>query len=230
MQRLPTPVLAALLAGLAPALAREAPAPAPAMPTPQGAARKDRPAASTARPQPAGAPVPSPADLQPIQHARNAGVGACLAAVGEASLATVDAPHKAHSTWVTAAPDAHVFQSIVGLGYRSKAAPHAASVISATPTPGRGCDTTTVQIYPTARPCPQLRAALLKDGSLTDELSGMPLVRSASGFQHLLLPGPANSCVIVAVGLGVSAPPAPAPQATPPQPAAGIPAPAPRSR
>ena len=164
------------------------------------------PAPAAAKATPVTVPVPAPADLQPVQHARNAGVSACLAAVGQASAATVDAPHKAHSTWVTSDPDSHVFQSIVGLDYRNKTAPNAASIISATPTPGRGCDTTTVQVYPTARSCPQLRAELLKDGSLTVELSGMPLVRSASGFQHLLLPAPGNGCVIVAVGLGVVAP------------------------
>ena len=90
------------------------------------------------------------------------------------------------------------------------------AIISATPTPERGCDTSTVQVYPTARSCPQVRSDLLRDGTLTDELAGMPLIHSSTNFEHLLLPAPGNGCVIVAVGIGIGAPKQQAAQAPAP--------------
>jgi len=167
---------------------------------------------------PESAPPPSPAELQPAIHARNAGAASCAPSVLEASAATIGAPHKAYSSWVTTDPNGHVFQSIVGIDQRNKTAPNSAVVISSVPTPARGCDTTTVQVFPTGRTCAALRQELLRDGSFTDELAGMPLIRSATGYQHLLMPGNGGGCVIVAVGTGLGAPPpAPLVQAAPPQ-------------
>jgi hypothetical protein len=190
--------------------------PAPQRPKPAAAQPKAKPVATPAaaakNPAPLTVPVPAPGDIDLIKQARFAKTATCLGSITQAAVATVDGPHKTRSYWDEAKPDSHVFQAIVGIDYKNKTVPHAASIISATPTPDRGCDTTVVQVIPTARSCPDLKAELLKDGQFTDELSGMPLIRSASNFEHLLMPGPGNGCVIVAVGLGMTAPAAPANQ------------------
>lgn len=144
--------------------------------------------------------------LQPVIHAQAAGVLTCAQGFVRAARGVVDAPHKAVSSWVTQAPDRHVFSSVVALDYPVKAAPKAVAVVSATPTADRGCDTTSVQVYPTTRACAAIEEDLARDGRTSNDLNGVHFLRAKSGFQHLLLPGPGGTgCVIVAVSIESSA-------------------------
>lgn len=144
--------------------------------------------------------------LQPVLHAQAAGVLTCAQGFVKATRGVVDSKHKAVSSWVTQAPDKHVFSSVVALDYPVKAAPKAVAIVAATPTEGKGCDTTSVQVYPTTRSCAAIEEDLAKDGRTSNDLNGVHFLRAKSGFQHLLLPGPGGAgCVIVAVAIESSA-------------------------
>ena len=138
--------------------------------------------------------------LQPITHAQAAGILTCAGAVVATTRAIVDAPHRASSAWVSAAPDDHAFTSIVSLSYAARNAPRAVAVMTATPTPQRGCDTNTVQVHPTARSCAQVEADLAREGRVKAEINGLSSMKSPDGKTHVLLPtANGDGCVIVAV-------------------------------
>jgi hypothetical protein len=141
------------------------------------------------------------AEPQPLAHAAQAGVKACLDGLVRAANATIDAPHTAMSNWYTGAADSHVFESIVSLAYTNKVAPRAAVVLLGSPTANHGCDTSYVQVFPTARPCNEIQGDLLKDGKVVANLSGLAVTVGGNGARQLLLPAPGNGCVIVVVGL-----------------------------
>jgi hypothetical protein len=208
--------------------------PAPARPkSPAKAAQPTTPAPQTAPPAPSS-PVPTlvqtqqqeldPADRpQPVIHAKNAGLGPCITAVERGAAVSIDAPHVAFSSWNPGAPNLHVFQSIVALAYVSPTAPRSASIILATPA-ATGCDSTAVQVYPTARPCPDIERDMLKTSRPLASLAGLPLLEKA-GSHQLLLPTAGNGCVIVATTVhyvpvapiqppSAVPPPAPTPPAT----------------
>jgi hypothetical protein len=105
------------------------------------------------------------------------------------------------SQWFTGASDSHLFESIISLAYPNKIAPHAAAILLAAPTQGQSCDTSTVQIFPTARPCNAVLADLLKDGKVIADLAGMPVSQTPNGARQLLMPTAGNGCVMIVVNL-----------------------------
>ncbi len=105
------------------------------------------------------------------------------------------------SQWSTAAPDSHMFESIVSLAYPNRIAPRAAAILLAAPTPAQNCDSSTVQIFPTARPCNIVEADLLKEGKVIADLGGLPVTQSPNGARQILLPTAGNGCVMIVVTL-----------------------------
>ncbi len=175
-----------------------APATTTAQPQPAGAA----PPAATAAPAPPKPPPSTAAEPQPLVHASQAGVKACLDGIGRAALATIDTDHAAISQWSTGAADAHVFESIISLAYPNRIAPRAAAVLLAAPTQSQSCDTSTVQVFPTARPCNAVLADLLKNGKIVADLAGVPISQnSTTGARQILMPTAGNGCVMVVVTL-----------------------------
>ncbi len=183
--------------------------PATAAPTPQPkppAKTVPRAAAPATR---SVAPIPTNPDVgnlsppdkpEPVLHAKNAGLGPCASAVARGSAAAIDAPHSAFSNWNPGAPDLHAFQSIVIETYQSPVAPRAASVILASPS-ANGCDATTIQIFPSARPCGDVEKDILKSSVVIGKLAGLPLYRTNANEHRLLMPTAGNGCVVIGVGV-----------------------------
>jgi hypothetical protein len=140
----------------------------------------------------------SPQNPEPVLHAKNAGLGPCASAVERGSAAAIDAPHSAVSNWNPGAPNLHVFQSIVIETYPGPVAPRAASVILASPS-ANGCDATTIQVFPSARPCIDVEKDILKSSALIGKLAGLPLYRANAGEHRILMPTAGNGCVIIGV-------------------------------
>ncbi len=174
------------------------PAPAAAAPAPPAAAA---PAVAPAEPAPPKPPPSTASEPQPLLHASQAGVKSCLDGIARAANGTIDTQHAAMSQWFTGAADSHLFESIVSLAYPNKIAPHAAAVLLAAPTQGQSCDTSTVQIFPTARPCNAVLADLLKTGKVIADLAGMPVSQTPNGARQLLMPTAGNGCVMIVVNL-----------------------------
>jgi hypothetical protein len=186
-----------------PAPKPQAAAPAKTMPQPPPAPAAGPPAATPAAApaQPAPPQPPPAAEPQPLVHASQAGLKSCLDGIARAANGTIDTQHAAMSQWFTGAADSHLFESIVSLAYPNKIAPHAAAVLLAAPTQGQSCDTSTVQIFPTARPCNAVLADLLKDGKVIADLAGMPVSQTPNGARQLLMPTAGNGCVMIVVNL-----------------------------
>ncbi len=180
----------------APAKTTPQPPPAPAAGAPAAT-----PAAAPAPPAPPQPPPSTAAEPQPLVHASQAGVKSCLDGIARAANGTIDTQHAAMSQWFTGAADSHLFESIVSLAYPNKIAPHAAAVLLAAPTQGQSCDTSTVQIFPTARPCNAVLADLLKTGKVIADLAGMPVSQTPTGARQILMPTAGNGCVMIVVNL-----------------------------
>jgi hypothetical protein len=170
-------------------------------PAPAAAAPGATPATAPAEPAPPKPPPSTAAEPQPLVHASQAGLKSCLDGIARAANGTIDTQHAAMSQWFTGAADSHLFESIVSLAYPNKIAPHAAAVLLAAPTQGQSCDTSTVQIFPTARPCNAVLADLLKDGKVIADLAGMPVSQTPNGARQLLMPTAGNGCVMIVVNL-----------------------------
>jgi hypothetical protein len=183
----------------APANPAPQPPPAPAAGAP--AAPAATPAATPVEPAPPRPPPSTAAEPQPLVHASQAGVRSCLDGIARAANGTIDTQHAAMSQWFTGAADSHLFESIISLAYPNKVAPRAAAILLAAPTQGQSCDTSTVQIFPTARPCNAVLADLLKDGKVIADLAGMPVSQTPNGARQLLMPTAGNGCVMVVVNL-----------------------------
>jgi hypothetical protein len=185
--------------------AKTAPPPPPPQAQPAPAAAPPGPTAPAA-PAPAAPPPPKPppstaAEPQPLVHAAQAGVKSCLDGVARAANGTIDTRHAAMSNWFTGAADSHVFESIVSLAYPNAVSPRAVAILLAAPTQPQSCDTSTVQIFPTARPCNVVLADLLKEGKVIADLDGMPVSQSPNGARQILMPTAGNGCVMIVVAL-----------------------------
>ena len=154
------------------------------------------------------APVPSlPAgfqneavgEMQPLSQARSAGIALCLDTLTRETSLAIDGVHDAFSTWSATKPDEHTFSSIVSLRYNNQTVPRAVAILIAAPRPDHGCDGITVQIVPTARSCGAIQTALLNDGKVIANLTGLPLIENKGGMRHILLPTAGNGCTIVVV-------------------------------
>ena len=178
------------------------------LPAPAAGAAPAPPAIDGNPPQAAAATPP--ADMQPLIHARSAGVGLCLDALGRAAGAAIDGEHDAYSTWATRDADQHLFQSIALMRYPNQVAPRSASVLVVTPTAARSCEGGTVQVVPSARSCAAIQAQLMQGGKAIATLTGLPLIENLAGIRQILLPAPGNGCVMISVGL-IAAPAAAAP-------------------
>jgi hypothetical protein len=185
----------------APAKTTPQPPPAPTAAPPGPATPAATPAAAPAQPALPQPPPSTAAEPQPLLHASQAGVKSCLDGIARAANGTIDTQHAAMSQWFTGAADSHLFESIVSLAYPNKIAPHAAAVLLAAPTQGQSCDTSTVQIFPTARPCNAVLADLLKDGKVIADLGGMPVSQTPNGARQFLMPTAGNGCVMIVVNL-----------------------------
>lgn len=141
-----------------------------------------------------------PEKPEPVLHAKNAGLGPCTSAVERGSASAIDAPHSAFSNWNSSAPNLHAFQSIVIETYQSPVAPRAASVILASPSVN-GCDATSIQVFPSARPCIDVEKDILKSSAIIGKLAGLPLYRSSAGEHRILMPTAGNGCVIIGVSV-----------------------------
>ncbi|MGL4648214.1 MAG: hypothetical protein ACRC1H_02300 [Caldilineaceae bacterium] len=185
---------AALFVG-GPALAQSPPARPPSLavqPKPLSAGKHE---VATAQGQ--ALPV---ADLMPVLHARQNGVIRCQAQIGELASRAIDTQaHSALSTWSTARPDQHQFQSVVALRYpNAPAAPNAAAILTATPGGQAGCDSAIVQIYPSTHGCKTLADGLAARGySAVGDLTGFIVYQDAAKQRAMLLPS-GTQCVIVA--------------------------------
>ncbi|RXT34678.1 hypothetical protein [Bradyrhizobium betae] len=182
-------------------------------------------AAPSATPPVASIPVISdvgnlspPEKPEPVLHAKNAGLGPCTSAVERGSASAIDAPHSAFSNWHSGAPNLHAFQSIVIETYQSPVAPRAASVILASPS-ANGCDATSIQVFPSARPCIDVEKDILKSSAVIGKLAGLPLYRSSVGEHRILMPSAGNGCVIIGVSVQYVAGAAAAPLPVQPAPA-----------
>jgi hypothetical protein len=162
-----------------------------------------------------------PEKPEPVLHAKNAGLGPCTSAVERGSASAINAPHSAFSHWNPGAPNLHAFQSIVIEIYPSPVAPRAASVILASPS-ANGCDATSIQVFPSARPCVDVEKDILKSSALIGKLAGLPLYRTNANDHRVLMPTAGNGCVIIGVGVQYIA-------GAPPAAAADQPAPIPKA-
>ena len=105
------------------------------------------------------------------------------------------------SEWFTGAADSHVFQSVVSLAYPNRIAPHATAIVLGAPTASHTCDTSAVEIIPTARACNEVLADLLKTEKVVADLSGLLVTQGAAGTRQMLMPTAGNGCVVIAVSL-----------------------------
>ncbi|MBM3606953.1 MAG: hypothetical protein FJX29_00660 [Alphaproteobacteria bacterium] len=107
-----------------------------------------------------------------------------------------------------------MFQSIIGLRYRSEHAPHALSVLVAAPVragqpEGQPCDAASIQVHPSQLPCGQISAALEKSAqgqnpaqpAASADLSGLPLVQTGNATRVALIPVKPQGCIVVGVGV-----------------------------
>jgi hypothetical protein len=180
---------------------RPKPAPKPQAAAPAKTTAQPQPAPAAAAPAPPKPPPSTAAEPQPLVHAAQAGVKSCLDGVARAANGTIDTRHAAMSNWFTGAADSHVFESIVSLAYPNAVSPRAVAILLAAPTQAQSCDTSTVQIFPTARPCNVVLADLLKEGKVIADLDGMPVSQSPNGARQILMPTAGNGCVMIVVAL-----------------------------
>lgn len=199
-----------------------------------GAAAPVKPAKPAPRPaaQPAHAAGPifvptdtgnlsQPQNPEPVLHAKNAKLGACVSAV-ERAASVIDQPHSAFSNWNPAAPAQHAFEAIAIQAYQGAVAPRSASVLLATPA-ANGCDASTVQVFPTARSCADIEKDFMRTSRFLGKLAGLPLYGTDSNEHRMLLPSAGNGCVIVAVHVQYVAPAAPVASQSAPAPASATP-------
>ena len=149
-------------------------------------------------PQSVGEPT---GEFEPVLHARSAQITTCMDKIVALSGRVIDRPHQAVSSWVQAAPNDHVFQSIVGLTYPNKGAPNGAAIVLAAPLGTAKCEGETVQIYPTTSSCTAVQATLVKNGRTLTTLQSLPLLETKDGNRNLLMPTAGGGCVIVSIGL-----------------------------
>lgn len=190
----------------------------PAKPAPRPAAQQAHPAGTIPAPPDTGN-LSQPQSPEPVMHARNAKLGACLSAVERGAASVIDQPHSAFSNWNPGAPAQHAFEAIAIQAYQGSAAPRSASVLLATPA-ANGCDASTVQVFPSARSCADIEKDFSKSSRLLGKLAGLPLYGTDNNEHRMLLPSAGNGCVIVAVHVQYVAPaaaaqPTPSPAAAP---------------
>jgi hypothetical protein len=163
------------------------------------------PPAQLPKPAEPAAPAPEAAanatgEFQPVLHAQEAKITACMDTIVGESESVIDSAHTAISSWATAAPDDNLFVSIIGLSYANKAAPNGAAIILAAPTGSGKCKGETVQIYPLAQSCSAIQASLIKsEGRSVATLRAIPVVETKAGIRNVLIPTAGGGCVIVAV-------------------------------
>lgn len=191
---------------------RPAAAPAgQAVPAGQAAlAGQAAPAGQAAKPAPE-APAAHAFKTQPPLHAQNAAMRTCLPAIDELSRQVIDGDHTALSTWHQQDADGRLFQSLVGLHYASAVAPHALSVLVASPrrdaAPGTSpCDGATVQVHPSQLSCGQIAASLqspagAKPAAPALDLKGVKIIQTGGATRVALVPLQPQGCIVV--GLGV---------------------------
>lgn len=172
-------------------------------------ASAEQPAA--AQPQAPEAPATHAFKTQPPQHAQKAAMRTCLPAIDELSRQVIDGDHTALSTWHQQDADGRLFQSLVGLQYANALAPHAVSVLVATPrrdaaTGASPCDGATVQVHPSQLSCGQIAASLqtpagAKPAAPALDLKGVKIIQTSGATRVALVPLQPQGCIVV--GLGV---------------------------
>ncbi len=153
---------------------------------------------SHAKAQPSATPMQ---EYQPVAHARAAGANTCVGTLTALSRLTIDGNYAAMSNWNKSAPDAHMFNSVIGINHANATIPKAVSVLVTAPNAVHNCDATTVQVQPSALPCATLQNNMMQDKrNILRQLASLSIIDSNTAVRYLLLPGDAKNCVIVAVG------------------------------
>ena len=140
-------------------------------------------------------------EFEPVLQARKANVTTCMDKIVALSGRVIDRPHRAISTFVQAAPNDHVFQSIIGLNYPSKVVPNGTAIIIAAPINSSQCEGESVQVYPTTSSCTAVQASLISNGRTLTSLETLPLIETKDGNRQVLMPTAGGGCVIISVGL-----------------------------
>ena len=113
----------------------------------------------------------------------------------------VDGQHVALSTWNNAAANDRLFQSVVGLKYDNKTAPHGISVLVAAPMQAEKCDGATVQIQPSALACDKIAKNLASAQLGAADLNGIRMIETSKSIRIVLLPTRGNGCAVVGIGV-----------------------------
>lgn len=162
----------------------------------QGAATADKPIAA---PSPDTAAPAS--ELQPQRHAANGRISACYDTLARASSSVIDGNHEAFSFWDTSKPNERPFRSVVALNYANQSTSRGAAIIINGKSASGDCDSTTVQVLPTARSCSAIQNELMKDGKAIANLAGLSLIRNPQNSSYILLPTSGGGCAIVAMNI-----------------------------
>ena len=140
------------------------------------------------------------ASYQPVIHAKEAGLSACLNGINTISRMTVDSTHAAVSTWNKDDPNDRMFNSVVGLTYKSQVAPKAVSVLVTAPTIAKKCDGTTVQVQPSSLTCDAIEKNLSAGSKEKfNDMNSIPMIQTSQMQRFLLMPTQDSGCVVVAV-------------------------------
>ena len=150
------------------------------------------PAAATAPPQAAATPITA--------KLKQAGAGTCSAEVERLAAGAMGAVAQFNtvSSWATTGADKRAVSVSIGQSYGpDKPVPFGATSIFAAPNWQGGCDGMAVQVVPSPLPCAKLRESLAAgNGRQIGDLAGVPVMQDGSG-QTLLVPGAANTCVLI---------------------------------
>ncbi|MGH6819134.1 MAG: hypothetical protein ACREC1_10230, partial [Methylovirgula sp.] len=100
------------------------------------------------------------------------------------------------SSWFVAAPNKRAVNVVIAQKFAAANVPYGATDIFASPASNANCDTLALQVIPSPLPCEQLRRAIAARGKIIADLVGLPLLQDSNG-QVMLIPTPANACVLV---------------------------------
>jgi hypothetical protein len=164
-----------------------------------GAQPPAAPAAKAKAPESPKPAAAAPRQFIAVEHARKAGVKACLQMLETVSAATMDAEQAAASTWNVEAPDKHMFSSLSYASFANRTAPRALGVASVAPLGANLCDGAGVRVQPSALSCDQIAANLKTQKAPEPQLLGDARVYQMGGpaVRTTLLPSATTGCVVV---------------------------------
>lgn len=138
-------------------------------------------------------------ELQPVLHARQAGLTYCMDNVIRQSGKSINSKHSAITTWSKNKPNENAFQSIIGLSETNTLTPNGLALIFAAPINLNKCEGQSVEIHPAALSCTKAHANLLEVGRTLGEVGNLPVIEAKDGSRIILIPTTGGGCVIVSV-------------------------------